>query len=330
MKNKHPIISVIVPVYNVEDYVGRCIESILSQTYKNLEIIAVNDGSKDKSPEIVKHYSNLDSRIRVINQLNKGLSEARNAGIKASTGEFIAFVDSDDFIDKNFIETLYDNASLHDADISTCRFKPFNESKIKMKTQPPWTNKSLSGVESAVEILKHGRPAYIWLSIFKRSLFIERNISFPQGKTYEDIATRFKLQYYARKEVFTNKKLYNYLIREDSITGVSFSHTRFNDLVYAVEEVKKFSYENNIAGPGLIEFFSFRSNLLLLNYLSREGLKYTHSKSYWKKTLNRMIHSFKYSSFSSFKSRATYTLLYLIAHHRPTYITLHKLKGVLK
>ena len=118
-----PKVSIIVPIYKVEKYLNRCIDSILNQTYKNIEVILVDDGSPDRCGAICDNYSKIDKRIKVIHKKNEGLAEARNAGIKIATGEYISFVDSDDFINKNMYKVLYENAIKYDADISMCQFK---------------------------------------------------------------------------------------------------------------------------------------------------------------------------------------------------------------
>ena len=123
------LISIVVPVYNVEEYLSRCLDSIINQTYKNIEIICVNDGSTDNSLKILTTYSELDYRIKIISQENQGLSEARNIGIKNSSGEYIGFIDSDDSIDEKYFEVLYNNLIIHDADISCAktRYIGFND-----------------------------------------------------------------------------------------------------------------------------------------------------------------------------------------------------------
>ena len=114
------LISVIIPIYNVEQYLKECLESVINQTYRNLEIILVDDGSKDKSGKICDEYKNKDERIKVVHKENGGLSDARNAGMKIATGKYIQFIDSDDFIDKDMIETLYNLIIENEADISMC------------------------------------------------------------------------------------------------------------------------------------------------------------------------------------------------------------------
>lgn len=127
-----PQISVIVPVYNVEQYLSRCLDSIINQTYRNFEVILVDDGSPDKCPEICDYYALQDNRIKVIHKENGGLADARNEGIRASSGEFITFIDSDDFVSFRYLEVLLDGITRHNADIIIAKFQRF-ESKNNIK-----------------------------------------------------------------------------------------------------------------------------------------------------------------------------------------------------
>lgn len=129
----NPLITIVVPIYNVERFLRSCIESILVQSYKNLEIILVNDGSTDSCGEICDEYEKTDARIHVIHQVNKGLSEARNAGIDSAKGEYIAFIDSDDYIDDNYVERLFRALVENDAEISVCSFRCVSEEGTYLK-----------------------------------------------------------------------------------------------------------------------------------------------------------------------------------------------------
>ena len=133
------LISIVVPIYNTEKYLKRCIESILNQTYQNLEVILVNDGSLDKSGQICNEYAKRDKRIKVIHKENTGSAESRNIGIKYATGKLIGFVDSDDYIDKNMYEMLYKDLKKHDAEIAICNIQMVNEkfSKLKENKEEP-------------------------------------------------------------------------------------------------------------------------------------------------------------------------------------------------
>lgn len=325
-----PLISVVVPVYNVAKYLPRCLDSIASQTYANLDIILVDDGSTDNSGKIADEYAKTDKRAQVIHQKNGGLSEARNAGLRYAKGDYVAFVDSDDYMSPSYIEKLYDIASKNGADVATCQFQSFSEESLKLKKSPDWTRDVMTGRESAIGLLIGSHPAYIWTSLFKRSLFTDNAIEFPVGRTYEDVATRFKLQYFAGKVVFTNERLYHYLVRRSSITGIKFSETRFNDLLFAVESIKDFSAQKKVTCPEIVNYFDFKISMLILNSLAKENALDKSLSKYWVVIVKRLKKLHKQVKFPSTQSRIVYTGLYVVAHSRVLYSLLYKIKGVIK
>jgi glycosyltransferase involved in cell wall biosynthesis len=222
---KNPLISVIVPVYKVERYLNVCVDSIVNQTYANLEIILVDDGSPDKCPEICDEYARLDNRIKVIHQENGGLSAARNAGIDIASGEFLTFIDSDDFIAKKYVELLYKGIVEFDADISIASFCTFTK-EDKLETQ----NDEIFFVEITREesFRRYGalnaELSMPFISacnkLYKKDFFA--SIRFPIGKLYEDAFTTYKLLDKAKKIVFTPTRLYFYRMNPQSILGQSF------------------------------------------------------------------------------------------------------------
>lgn len=171
MKLILPKISIIVPVYNVENYVSKCIESIINQTYKDVEIIIVNDGSTDKSGDICDYYSKKDARIILIHQENQGLSMARNNALDIASGDYIGFVDSDDWIAPDMYGTLYNNAIEHDADISMCNFYYVSEtgecSPYSNENQPI---KVLEGIHKIAHNIRLNND-YVWNRLYRRHLF---------------------------------------------------------------------------------------------------------------------------------------------------------------
>ena len=231
----NPLISVIVPIYNVERYLNTCVDSIANQTYSNLEIILVDDGSPDKSPEICDEYARTDVRVKVIHQKNGGLSAARNAGIDIAQGEFLTFIDSDDFVACNYVELLYKGIVEFDADISIASFCTFtNEDELKI------SRNELSFVEIAKdECFRRYGALNAGLSmpfisacnkLYKKDFFT--SIKFPIGKLYEDAFSTYKLLDKASKIVFTPSKLYFYRINPQSILGQSFKEKHL-DMVEA-------------------------------------------------------------------------------------------------
>ena len=181
-----PKVSVIVPVYNVEKYLARCLDSLVAQTLEDLEIICVNDGSTDNSANILSVYAEKDERIKIITQLNAGISEARNIGIQEASGEFIGFVDSDDFIEKDFYEKLYTSAIKNNADIACSSVIRENEKKKKILIEYKKEQVATSTKEK-FELAHIPEHCYIWNKIYNREKLIASGITFQKGLVYEDI-----------------------------------------------------------------------------------------------------------------------------------------------
>lgn len=212
-----PLISVIVPVYNVEKYLEKCLDSILAQTYPTLEVILIDDGSTDRSGVICDRYATSNPQIKVIHKPNGGLSSARNAGIRHSHGPILTFVDSDDWIAPNMIETLYRNMMALGADISSCS-EFWLRDEISTPASKENTPAAMSPVDAISDMLYQNRLNHsTWGKLYRKSLF--DNVDFPEGKIYEDLATFYPLYLQARKIAHTPSQLYYYRLREDSITG---------------------------------------------------------------------------------------------------------------
>lgn len=206
------LISVIVPVYNVEKYLRKCVDSILAQTYTNLEIILVDDGSPDNCGKICDEYAAKDSRIKVIHQENGGLSAARNAGLDVATGDYIGFVDSDDYIAPDMYEKLYQAIEIYNSDIALCGFKKF---ELESRTEV-YEKKLLYRDEFLKELLLENIKSYAWNKLYKKSLF--DNVRFPEGELFEDLKIMHLIGEKVSAVSFTNKILYYYRIRQGSIT----------------------------------------------------------------------------------------------------------------
>lgn len=209
------LISIIVPIYKVEKYLCRCIDSILAQSYSNTEIILVDDGSPDNCPTICDEYAQKDKRVSVIHKKNGGLSDARNAGINAAQGDFITFVDSDDWIAPTFIESLYDSILKAEADIAICEFS--KESSYCIHKPDSTSYKSLTSKQALLELLQNQRTVFAtaWCKLYKADFF--KTIRYPVGKFHEDEFVTYKLYYAAKKICYIQQKLYYYFQRNDSI-----------------------------------------------------------------------------------------------------------------
>lgn len=215
MNNRNEKISIIIPVYNVEQYIDRCLSSVISQTYRNIEIIVVIDGSKDGSEEICEKYAKNDKRIKIIKQENKGLSAARNNGLEHASGQYVMFVDSDDYVDENFCLTPYQKLIETGSDIVMFDYMIYYRYKTRKRL--------ISDTEFTVEapdILKLNLEKVIreaiWNKIYKIEMF--DNVRFPEGEIYEDYGTTYLILENCRKLTFIKQYLYHYLIRRQSLS----------------------------------------------------------------------------------------------------------------
>ncbi|SDB46678.1 Glycosyltransferase involved in cell wall bisynthesis [Pseudobutyrivibrio sp. YE44] len=233
-ENTDEIVSVVVPVYNVEKQLERCVDSIVNQTYKNLEIILVDDGSTDSSGKMCDELAKNDSRIKVAHQKNKGLSGARNTGIDMSSGGYIFFVDSDDYVDVRTIEILMNQAEKHNAQIAACGFAYVFDGD---KPEIPFTSDVYgvwSGRESLVQMMRTNNICTVaWNKLYKAQLW--EGVRYPEGKYHEDEATTYKLLYKAKIVSYIPDCLYKYYQRENSIMNAGLSG-RYKDYIWAVRE----------------------------------------------------------------------------------------------
>lgn len=221
-----PLISIIVPVYQVRDYVGECVESIQQQTYTNLEILLVDDGSTDGSGEVCDEYARKDERIRVIHQENKGLSGARNAGLDNVHGEYIAFVDSDDLVLTNYVEKLYGLIMKYEADIAACAYvKGTTEELQGIRKKYVVFDDAGEICMSSEKMLRqwHGKykmhETVAWNKLYHRSVWNGRKLMrFPEHRSHEDVLTSHLIVQSVENIVLTTQSLYLYRIRNGSIT----------------------------------------------------------------------------------------------------------------
>lgn len=247
-----PIVSVIVPIYEVEKYLQRCIDSIRNQTYEQLEIILVDDGSPDGCGAICDEYSKSDSRIVVIHKENGGLSSARNVGLDVATGKYVAFIDADDTVHAKFIETLLGLCEKYECDIAQCDFLTVSEESLNLplNLQEPLAFYTGKQALSKLCVEKNDVPFVIaWNKIYKRELFCE--IRYPIGRIHEDEFTTYQILWKARKIVVTNQYLYYYLQRPDSIVRRKYSVKRL-DALDAFKERMDFLKKNKLETEFLV------------------------------------------------------------------------------
>lgn len=240
------LISIIVPVYKVEKYLDKCIESIISQTYPNLEIILVDDGSPDKCGEICDFWKSKDNRIKVIHKENGGLSDARNAGIDMAEGDYLAFVDSDDWIENTMYEEMLNEAIKNEADLVMCCVEKVSQSGVIK--QDIGHNRCYSRQKALYELVKDDKVNNFAVNkLYRRCLFNE--LRFPKGRIFEDVLFTYKIFERVNRVVHINKNFYHYLRHENSILGewplnieVEFAiaqQERFENMIYSHPELGK-------------------------------------------------------------------------------------------
>lgn len=266
--NDKGLISVIVPVYRVEKYLDRCIESIVDQTYTNLDIILVDDGSPDKCPVICDQWALKDSRIKVIHKKNGGLSDARNAGMKVAKGEFIGFVDSDDWIAPEMYQKLLDSIINVGSDISACSVEMVWEDSAPKKMLTKQINKTLNKVDAQRELLHESdllQP--VWYKLYKRELI--KDILFEVGKQHEDVFWSYQAIGKAERVSIIDYIGYYYLQRSESIMGQKYSLKRLNVMDAICQRQEYFaSAFPELLGEGVISIWGtclYHGQQILIN-----------------------------------------------------------------
>lgn len=284
-----PKISIIVPVYNVEEYLEKCIDSILNQIFKDFELILVNDGSTDNSLDICKRYKSIDDRICIIDKKNGGLSSARNAGLDIAKGEYIGFVDSDDYIHPQMYEILYDQIIKNKADISICNYEEvYNYDECYFhyneNNKPDTIIEYLSNIQSLERIDSPEGVIFVvaWNKLYKRDIF--KNLRYKHGIIHEDEYIIHRILYKCEKVVHIKKALYFYMQRDGSIMQEKTKITRI-DYLLALSDRINFFYEKGLKDlqnkyerlylveifniyPKLKKYKNYKKKLLLrLNFL---------------------------------------------------------------
>ncbi len=240
-----PLVSIVVPIYKVEKYLERCLDSIISQIYRPIEVILVNDGSPDGCGEIIRRYELEWPFIKSIWQENRGLSAARNAGIAVATGKYLAMIDSDDYVEPDFLSDLVCIAEKKNADVAVCNFFFDFQNGFKIPFPLMTLQKNMSGEEAAKNSLKLlNLPAFVWNKLYRLDLFTKNGILFPPIY-YEDVASISKILIRARKVAITQKPYYHYCLRRTSITG-NFGIKNIEDYLKAAEIVQHFIWDERL------------------------------------------------------------------------------------
>lgn len=237
------LISIVVPIYNVEKYLTRCIDSILVQTYSNIEILLIDDGSTDKSSQICDKYMKKDRRIKVIHKSNGGLSDARNVGINMAKGKYLAFIDSDDSIEKDMVEYLFALIIKFNTKMSVCSHNIIFDEGKRIKRLGNGKEEKLTAKECIKKMLYHKDvDTSAWAKLYSRDLF--DNIRYPKGLLFEDIGTTYKFFLKSKFIACGYIGKYNYYVRKNSIVTGCFSEKKLDLLkmtdMMAVDVLKIF------------------------------------------------------------------------------------------
>lgn len=242
-KYNEELVSIVVPIYNVEKYLHRCLNSILNQTYKNFEVIMVNDGSKDDSDSICKSFVAIDKRFKYIYQENQGLSAARNTGMNVSKGEYYVFVDSDDYLNIHFVEELYYALKSENADISVCEYKKVYDEQVNTNETMPAVINSYQGLSKFYNMYNEKSDITIiaWNKMYKKGIF--EQLEYPVGKIHEDEFIIYDVLANAKKIAYTSCEYYYYYQRMDSITG-TYKLKRLHVLEALKKRMETFQSQN--------------------------------------------------------------------------------------
>jgi len=301
MINK-PTISIIVPVYNVETFITQCLNSLLAQTFKNIEILCINDGSTDKSAMILNKFALKDNRIRIFHQKNLGPAAARNKGLAEAKGRYLMFCDADDSYKKNMCELMYHAITCNRVDFAICDANviEYDADHGRNKYVIEYHRLKYIGKNKLTNSLKPNINVLLWNKIFKLSIIRKQCISFPTGYEYDD--NSFIWQYFCFSKNFygLNKKLYNYKLLNNSIMGKIYNKKHISkifDRIYATEFTLKFLYNKKL----------LKNNLWLLQVIENgvlhafRHLSYKNRIKFLKLTKEKLLHFYKYEELQNLK-----------------------------
>ena len=286
------LVSVIIPAYNIEDYIGRCLDSIISQTYKNLEIIVVDDGSRDHTGEILDNYAKKDRRIKVIHKENGGVSSARNKGIEVAEGDYIGFIDGDDLIEPEMYKILVDLLEEENADIAHCGYQMVfpdrvdyyhNTGKKKIQTTEEGLKDLLSG-----EIIEPGLVNKLYKKELIKNCRLDETV-----KINEDLLMNYQLFKLSQKSVYYDITPYSYMIRSSSATGANSLITKREDSLRVLNQIKDDCINNNLL-PTI-----YKRYIYLLMAICRDDLKDRLYMEYQKKQRKKLKKELKTDIFKS-------------------------------
>ncbi len=279
--------SIIIPVYNVEEYLDRCLKSILNQTYSNYEVIIVNDGSPDNSDNIIKSYEKEDKRFKEYKKVNGGLSDARNYGLKYATGDYLIFIDADDYIESNYLEKVNDVLERNkDIDVLKFKIKLVDEGENLIRMENGLNKEGVTSFEELVK-LEFLEPA--WSYVYKLSFWKENNFTYLKGMIHEDFGLTPEILMKANKIYYLNSYLYNYVQRNGSIMSSNNKeklHKKAYDMLYQYDRLIKINYNKDTK-----VYKSFLANALIskTNTLDKEEQKKYKEELRKRKVIDNLI-----------------------------------------
>lgn len=303
------LVSIIVPVYNVEKYIEKCVDSIIDQDYRPIEIILVDDGSTDQSGNICDRYKLNHNIIKVIHKNNGGLSDARNAGIDIALGEYICCIDSDDYIEEGFISYLMDLIHKYNAEMSICNISYVDQEVITnpIKSKKEFVSNSSEILERILDEIDVTESACA--KMYKRELF--KNVRYPVGRTEEDLATTYKLVGKCNKIAFGNSKSYFYVNRGDSITKREFSEANFN-IIWAFNNMKEYIMAYY---PELVESCNKRECSIYMRLLQKAVISNVNDKRI--KEVRKKLQKKSIQCFGNSKARVSEKTRYILVAYFP-------------
>lgn len=329
-KNNEPLISVIVPVYNGADRLSVCLKSISRQTYKNFEMIIIDDGSTDDTLAICKCWASLDKRLHVYHQKNMGPSAARNFGIAESQGEYIYFVDSDDWLNPNLLQEMIKCSLDTDSQIVFTRYNLISANtgeEISNKRKIPYPYEDVTSNVEALKLLIPDRlPSFTWSFLSRRSLFfIPERINFPDYKIMEDQAILYQLVSRASRVGFIHKKLYNYVVREDSLVGSLLeSFEMFRSCVSIADERQKYMDCHHPELHDLTVNANIAFYVIAYKLLIKKTFSFADSEK-WKKIIKKKLKYYKKElGFSGFSKKNQIDYLIIMCNLTPALIEIAK------
>lgn len=287
-------LSIIIPTYNVEKYIKKCIESVLQQNLDNYEIIIINDGSTDKTNEILEKYKNIKS-IKIINQKNKGLSGARNTGLKNCIGKYVLFLDSDDFVEKNSIKKILNEIQHNDLEILAFNFWTYyNKERYYLEKRKLINKKNFSGEEYLKSNLLNKSYPMSWLNIYNKEFLLKNNLFFKEGILHEDIEFNIRLLLKVKKMSYLNVPIIYYRQREGSITKKKLNrrYSYIKILKTYLEEIKRIKDKELI--QLLYNYMSYISKNVIIESIKGKDFKFLIKNKTLLKNILKKSNKIKY------------------------------------